>query len=97
MKGKEGQEKIQQIRGISSTDCTLTCFKLIICQGAEEVGEKGGGAEGFESRHNILIVVPVVTKRGGEDKVLVHLGSFFTLGRDVVMESKDRDALVMEV
>ena len=72
-------------------------LKLLICQRAEEVGEEGGGAESFESGHYILVVVPVVAKRGGEDKVLVEFCGFDELSLNVIMEGKERDVFVMEV
>ena len=69
---------------------------MVICQGAEEIGEKGGGAEGFESGHYILVKVPIMSK-GGEDEILVHFGGLFTLGLDIVMQGQDRNAFVMQV
>ena len=96
-KGEEGEEKVQQIRGVSGTNSTFTGLKLIICQRAEEIGEKGGGTEGFESGHDILVKMPIMPKGGGEDEVLVHFGGFFALGLDIVMEGKDRDAFVVQV
>ena len=70
---------------------------MIICQRAEEIGEEGGGTEGFESGHYILVKVPIMPKGGGEDEVLVHFCGFFALGLDIVMEGQDRDAFVVQV
>ena len=65
--------------------------------GTAKVVEKGGGAKRLKGRHDGLIVVTVAAKGRAWAEFLVKFFSLGFLLRQAIVESEDRDPLVVEV
>ena len=96
MEGEKSKKEVEKVRTVSGSNGTLASLQLFPGNGTAKVVEEGGGAKRFKGRHNGLIVMSVATEGRTWAEFLVK---FFRLGfllRQAIMESEDRDPLVVK-
>ena len=85
MEGEEGKEKVQKIGAIGDPQGTFPGFKLF------------PGKEGFEGRHEVLIVVPIPSPVRARQEVFAEFFGVGPLGGKVIMQSEYGNPFIVQM
>ena len=66
-------------------------------EGTAEVGEEGGSTEGFEGRHQVLIVAPIPSPVRAGQEVFAEFFGVSPLGGKVIVQSENGDPFIVQM
>ena len=66
-------------------------------EGTAKVGEEGGSTEGFEGRHQVLIVVPIPSPVRAGQEVFAEFFGVSPLGGKVIVQSENGYPFIVQM
>ena len=97
MVGEEGKEKVKEIGAVGNPQGTFPGFQLFSGEGTAKVGEEGGSTEGFEGRHQVLIVVPIPSPVRAGQEVFAEFFGVSPLGGKVIVQSENGYPFIVQM